>query len=162
LGSFLDLSQAELALQGTAGFLAAEVLAVGLRDDATVGPDPVEEDVAVLVLLVAVADDDILKPVEVVAAPLEVLIRDAGHLLVREWSLAGGEAERDVLHRLPDVGAQLAHSVELARELAACTPGHVPADDLGLVFGVKAVSFVKDVACGALEAAAARDLGNHN
>jgi len=57
----------EVPLNCSTGLLVADVLAPLLRDHRPIGSDPVEEDVAVLLLLVAVPNDDVLEPVEVMA-----------------------------------------------------------------------------------------------
>src|SRR5262249_35247140 len=51
--------EVEVPLEGSAGLLVAQVLAPLLRDHGPIGPDPVEQDVAVLLLLVAVPNDHI-------------------------------------------------------------------------------------------------------
>src|SRR5262249_37089211 len=115
----------------------------------------------VLVVLVMVPDNHVLDAVRVVPATIEVLGRDAGHLLVRQRGVAAGEAQGDMLDGLRDVGALLPDRLELSRELAAGAPGHVPADDLRLLLWSESVSLVEHVASRAPEAAAPGDLGDH-
>src|SRR5439155_5599553 len=59
--------KAEVPLEGSTRLLAPEVLAVLLRDHRPIGPDPVEQDVAVLVVLVAVSNDHVLDTVGIMA-----------------------------------------------------------------------------------------------
>src|SRR5207247_7025997 len=136
------------------------VLPVLLRDHGPIRPDPVEQDVAMLVVLVVVPNDHVLDAVGVMASPLDVLVRDPGHLVVRQRALVPGEAQRYVLDRLADVGPLLPDGFELSRQLGTRTTRHVAADDLGLVFAIKTVSFVEGVAGGASGVAATVSLGN--
>src|SRR5262249_24853262 len=139
----------------------AEVLAPLLRNDGPIGPDSVEENVAVLLLHVPVANDDVLEPVEVMASAPQVLVGEAGHLIVRQRPLVAGETHGHVLDWLRDVGPLLPDRLELSGQLRARSAGHVACDDLGLVLWAQAVAFVEDVACGASEAGASGDLGDH-
>src|SRR5262249_904423 len=154
-------SQAKVPLEGSARLLVAEVLAVRLRHDGPVGPDPVEQDVAVLVVPVAVSNDHVLKAIEVMAPPLQVFVRRAAHLLFWEGPVVVGEAQGHVLDGLADIGPLLPDGLELPCELSARAAGHVAADDLRLMVGVETAAFVEHVARGTSEAAASGDLGNH-
>jgi len=118
--------------------------------------------VAVLVVLVVVPNDHVLDAIEVMASPPEVLVRDPGHLVVRQRALVPGEAQRYVLDRLADVGPLLPDGFELPRQLRTRATRHVAADDLGLMFAIKTVPFIEGVAGGASEVAASGDLGNHD
>src|SRR5207247_4217860 len=122
------------------------VLPVLLRDHGPIRPDPVEEDVAMLVVLVVVPNDHVLDAVGVMASPLEILVREPGHVVVRQRALVPGEAQRYVLDRLADVGPLLPDGFELPRQLGACAARHVAADDLGLMLAVKTVPLVEGVA----------------
>src|SRR5262245_935496 len=96
------------------------------------------------------------------ASPLQVLVGEPGHLVIREASLVTREAQGHVLDGLVDVGPLLPNRFEFSGQLATRSAAHVAADDLGLAVGVDAVPFVERVASGASEAAASGDLGNHD
>src|SRR5207245_11415728 len=105
--------KAEVPLKGSTGLFVAEVLAVLLRDHGPIGPDPVEQDVAMLVVLVVVPNDHVLDAVGIMASSLEVLVREPGHLVVREPTLVPSEAQRYMLDGLADVGPLLPDGFEL-------------------------------------------------
>jgi hypothetical protein len=137
------------------------VLAVLLRDHGPICPDPVEQDVAVLVLRVAVANHHELDAVGIMASPLEVFVCEPGHVVVRQRALVSSEAQRQVLDGFADVGPLLPYGFELACQFHARAAGHVAADYLGLVIAIEASPFVKDVTRGSPEAASSGDPGNH-